>query len=546
MTAGVFRHGQLSGSRDAKVLFARDGKTATVHLVEYTEATSIRTNGKPDGSVNMKEGERGSDEITMALTAAVPLALKPDAKTAAVIGIGTGVTTHTLLQSLALERVETIEIESAMAEASRGFIPRNSAAFADPRSRILIDDAKTFFSTRNRRYDLVISEPSNPWVSGVSSLFTREFYRRIRGHLNPGGLLVQWFQLYEIDTSLAASVLAALGGTFSNYAVFAPSDHDLLIVAGDKPVALPLTAEAFERHPGLARELFTVHILSAGDLNARYIGSRATLEPLFLTYGMPPNSDYAPILDLNAARYRFTERSAVDVVALINLPVPVLEMLEPRPGSGRINPVFEGAQDFERVENARVARQIHDYLISNDPDPTVRASAQLQKDLEIVKLRLLDCRDPRNQDVWLHALLRLAQNLNPGVSVDEAGEVWQRIAAAPCYAGLAGYQRQWIELFAAVGARDPRKMAELGTEILAGPFEINRESREYAWMAGLTGLLVRGDRAAAKKLWALHADEMRASAPKAAFRLLRCHAETGSAVTRAAACAAVFSRYARS
>src|SRR3989454_8710965 len=190
MTAGVFRHGDLAASRDAKILFQKDGKTATVHLVKYIEAVSLRTNGKSDGSINLeRDGVRGTDEITMVLTAAVPLALKPEAKSAAVIGIGTGLTTHTLLQSLAIERVETVEIEAAMAEASRGFMPRNSGAFADPRGAILIDDAKTFFSTRARRYDLIISEPSNPWVSGVSSLFTREFYRRIRTHLEPGGLL---------------------------------------------------------------------------------------------------------------------------------------------------------------------------------------------------------------------------------------------------------------------------------------------------------------------------------------------------------------------
>ena len=74
--------------------------------------------------------------------------------------------------------METIEIEPAMAEASRGFMPRNSGAFADPRGTS--STTRSFFSTHNRRYDLIISEPSNPWVSGVSSLFTREFYRRIR------------------------------------------------------------------------------------------------------------------------------------------------------------------------------------------------------------------------------------------------------------------------------------------------------------------------------------------------------------------------------
>ena len=147
-----------------------------MHLVGYGEVYSIRTNGKSDGSINMdRASARGSDEVTMVLTGAIPLALKPDAKSAAVIGIGTGLTMHALLQSLTLERVETVEIEAVMAEAARGFAPRNASAFADPRGAILIDDAKTFFSTRNRRYDILVSEPSNPWVSGVSSLFTLEF-----------------------------------------------------------------------------------------------------------------------------------------------------------------------------------------------------------------------------------------------------------------------------------------------------------------------------------------------------------------------------------
>ncbi len=281
MIAGVFRHGDLASSREATVLYAKDGKTATVHLVKYEEATSLRTNGKSDGSINMDlRGERGSDEITMVLTGALPLALKPDVREAAVIGIGTGLTMHTLLQSLEVQRVETVEIEAAMAEAARGFLPRNSAAFIDPRGTIVIDDAKTFFSTHGRRYDLIVSEPSNPWVSGVASLFSREFYRRVRGHLKPGGLLVQWFQLYEIDASLVATVIGALGEEFPHYAIFAASDHDLLIVAGDAPVPHVAQSAVFEQ-PALAKELWTVHLLAAGDFDARYLGSRASLAPLF-------------------------------------------------------------------------------------------------------------------------------------------------------------------------------------------------------------------------------------------------------------------------
>ena len=400
MTAGVFRYGELASSRDAQILYRKDGKTASVHLVQYGPVTSIRTNGKSDGSVNIKgteEGDRGTDEITMVLTGALPMALKPEAKSVAVIGIGTGITTHTLLQGLGIERVETVEIEAAMAEAARGFRPRNSAAFADPRSAILIDDAKTYFSSLSRRYDILISEPSNPWVSGVSSLFTREFYRRIRAHLAPGGILVQWFQLYEIGPSLLASVMRALGEEFPHYAVYAPSDHDLLIVASQTPLPAP-QARVFQQ-PGLAKELRHVHLHTIGDLDARYLGSRATLEPLFASYGMPANSDYAPVLDLNAARHRFMERSATDVVEMLNLGIPVLEMLEPGFRRRPMNASYKGEYSFERIDKARQAGYAREFLLGGEPPVPRAIPTDLQKDLEVVALRLLECRSPREFDV---------------------------------------------------------------------------------------------------------------------------------------------------
>jgi spermidine synthase len=522
MTAGVFRHGELSTSSDAAILFARDGKTATVHLVKYPDATSLRTNGKSDGSINMDAaGERGTDEITMVLTAALPLALKPDVKSAAVIGIGTGLTTHTLLQSLDIERVETVEIEPAMAEASRGFLPRNKDAYADPRGAILIDDAKSFFSTRNRSYDLIISEPSNPWVSGVSSLFTREFYRRIRRHLNPGGLLVQWIQLYEIDASLVAAVTGALGEEFRHYAVFAPSDHDLLIVAGDAPLPLPAQARVFE-HPGLAKELWTVHVLTAGDLDARYLGSRATLEPLFASYGTPANSDYAPVLDLNAARHRFMEKSATDVVALLNADLPLLELLEPGRSRRAINPLYKGASTFERVENTRLAWYARDFLLRPLIPVPESVPTQLQKDLELVKLRLIECRAPRELDVWLHSAIRVAKALNPYLSSDDVGAVWARIMGSACYDTLADSQRRWLALFQSVGARNPSRMADLATPLLAEKQPVP-DAGEYLLLAALAGHVASGDRKKALELWDSYSSTVRVTRP--AFRLLRCHAD---------------------
>ncbi|MBI2320049.1 MAG: spermidine synthase, partial [Betaproteobacteria bacterium] len=136
MASGVFRRGELYTEQDAKLVFHKDGKTATVSMMDFSEGRSLRTNGKSDGAINMQPGARISDEITMVLTGALPLAFKPDARHAAVIGVGTGLSTHTLVASPSIESVDTIEIEPAMAEASRLFAPINSNTFADPRSHI--------------------------------------------------------------------------------------------------------------------------------------------------------------------------------------------------------------------------------------------------------------------------------------------------------------------------------------------------------------------------------------------------------------------------
>jgi spermidine synthase len=372
-------------------------------------------------------------------------------------------------------------------------------------------------------------------VSGVSSLFTREFYRRIRAHLVPEGLLVQWIQLYEIDPSLVASVLRALGEEFPHYAVFAASDHDLLIVAAERPLPLPPRAEVFE-HPGVAKELWTVHVYSGGDFDARYLGNRATLEPLFASYGMPPNSDYAPVLDLNAARQRFMEKSATELVALLNAEVPLLELLEPGRGRRPVSPLYKGAYAFERVESTRLAWYAREFLIGGRRPPPEAVPTQLQKDLELVKLRLLECREPRELDVWLHGAIRVARALNPYLAADDAGAVWREIARAPCFAELHEFQRRWIELFRAVAARDAQRMAAHASRLLESTPELGAEAREYLVLAALSGHVASGARPAALELW--NAQKGRLRTPGApAFRLLRCHAE-------AASCEAEFRAYA--
>jgi hypothetical protein len=152
---------------------------------------------------------------------------------------------------------------------------------------------------------------------------------------------------------------------------------------------------------------------------------------------------------------------------------------------------------------------------------------ELQKDLELVKLRLIECREPRELDIWLHSAIRVAKALNPYLAPDDVGAVWARITGGPCYARLADFQRRWLALFQAVGARNAARMAELAASLL-GQQELVLDAREYLLLAALTGYVASGDKARALELWTSHSGAVRASRP--AFRLLRCHADPAGCV----------------
>jgi spermidine synthase len=509
MASGVFRRGDLYSAADADLKFYKDGKTTSVSLLQFREGLSLRTNGKSDGAINLQDGPRISDEITMVLTAALPLAYKPDAKRAAIIGIGTGLTTHTMLGSPALERVDTIEIEPAMADAARAFAARNASAFADPRSRIVFDDAKTYFSTHNERYDIIVSEPSNPWVSGVSSLFTTEFYRHVRRYLNPGGVMVQWFQLYEIDISLIASVLRALAENFPDYAIYAATDSDLLIIAGEREALARPLHDVFQI-PGVAAELRKVHVEQIGDLDIRRLGGRSSLHPLFLSYDSPANSDYRPYLDLNAAKYRFLQSGAGELTRVGASGVPIVAMLESRRHA--VRPLsYEGDDFLERIELARRARYARDFYLDAKPPAALAMPAELGKNLELSKMRGLECIDPQGLDLWLHSLLQVARTVNSVLEPAEADAIWSRFEAAPCYRRLGADEQRWVKLFRAVGVHDAVAMARYADELLAGGRGLSASHKQFLLTASLVGNILSGQLDRAQGAWDRHsADATRA------------------------------------
>lgn len=499
MASGVYRNGALLQQEKAQILFHRDGKTATVNLVKTPGRVSIHTNGKSDAALD-PDGV-APDEPTMVLTGALPLAYKPDAKTAANIGFGSGLSSHVLAASDGLRELDTIEIEAAMVEAARGFLPRNENVYHDPRSRIHIEDAKTFFSTHNKRYDIIASEPSNPWVSGVAGLFSREFYASVKRHLSDGGIFAQWMQLYEISPALVASVFKALSREFSDYAVFTTNDVDLVIIARNGGLLPPLSADVF-RHPRLAAELGRINIKSVGDLELHRIGGKKALQPYFESIAIPANSDFFPILDLNAAKARFMGASATDAVNNLGLMrIPALEMLSGEPGRGRVTDARRPW--LRRAELTRAAFAISAYLLEGRGELLAQVPSIIRSDVQLVRLLAVECVNAR-ETLSVDHLFEVANALSPFLTREELRPVWRSITSSRCAGRLPEPQRTWVALFAAVGERDALNVVRLAETLL----KEGGGRKEYLLSAAITGRLALNQREPALRLWQEHAERL--------------------------------------
>ena len=318
LASGVFRHGNRPGSVSLEILHHRDGRTATVTTWRQGSTIAIATNGKVDGSLPeswLSACSDGTprrallgDASTQSLAPLIALAHVPNARLAAVIGQGTGMSSDALLASPVLERVVTIEIEPEIIRASRAFYPANSAVFDDPRSEIVIEDARAYLASVGEAFDLIVSEPSNPWVSGVASLFTSEFYGRAARWLSDDGVFAQWVQLYELTDGLVLSVLAGLEENFGDYEVFLSEFDDMLIVA-TKADRLPAPDWSIFSSPGIQEHFCHAVAPTAESLEGTRLMHDGVLAPLLHGWGQP-NSDFYPVLDLGAERARYRQELA--------------------------------------------------------------------------------------------------------------------------------------------------------------------------------------------------------------------------------------------
>ncbi len=236
LSLGLFRVAQLQrlspeSLSKKNLLDYQEGLYATVVVEQYNHhILALKVNGKSDAS-------SGVDMPTQLLSGLLPLSMHGKARDVAVIGWGSGVTVGAALQ-FPVKSVTAIEIEPAVVKASRWFRPWNYKPQSDQRLKLVYDDGRNYLQSHSSRYDVIISEPSNPWISGVSALFTQEFFQLARKRLRQGGILCQWIQLYELSPQSIRVLMRTVSSVFPHVYLFGISyqSKDTLLVASEQPL----------------------------------------------------------------------------------------------------------------------------------------------------------------------------------------------------------------------------------------------------------------------------------------------------------------------
>jgi spermidine synthase len=487
MASGVYRNGVAQLSGNIRVSYLKDGKTATITLARDGDTVYIATNGKTDAAINMGAGPPAADEITMVMAAALPLALHAAPARVANIGIGSGLTSQAVLASPRVQQLDSIEIEPAMAEAAKlGFGARVARLYDDPRSRIHFEDAKSFFAAAGAPYDVIISEPSNPWVSGVATLFSDEYYRQIRRYLRDDGLLVQWLQIYETDVTIVASVIKALAPHFSDYAVYNTDDTDILIVARKQGKLPELDARIFAE-PLLQAELRHVGLTAPVQLALRRIADKRHMDALVATYTTPANSDYFPFVDLNAPRMRYLGRDALALSFLNSLPVPLARLLgagiEPATGLAGVQSSTSLNRELRMQSALRLAAALQSGEVSALA-PEAAAEVLLARDPS------LDCKAAATRRAWLAAVTGVHERSTSFLDAAAGGALWTELRGHACAVRADGDDRRWLDFMQAMATGTRAEVAAQGLAWLQAPDAALTAQQMAEVLVGTTAALI--------------------------------------------------------
>jgi spermidine synthase len=317
------RYLEARGAPPAReILFYRDGPSATVAVERAAGFASLLVNGKADAST------APTDMTTQLMLGHLPLLLHAAPRAVLVIGFGSGITAGAVARH-PVERLDVVEIEPAVLEASAFFREEHGDVLADPRVRVAVTDARTFLPTTATRYDVITSEPSNPWIGGVASLFTLEFFRLARERLQPGGIMLQWIHAYSLLAEDLQMVVETFRTVFPATSIWQVNRGDFLLLG--RVTSTPLDLQAIkirhETNPALRGDLERIGVrgwagvlgyfaLGEGD-SARYAeGARVNTDDRLTLEFSAPRALYLDTHVENARGLRrFATASLPDVTA---------------------------------------------------------------------------------------------------------------------------------------------------------------------------------------------------------------------------------------
>lgn len=254
-----------------RVLYYREGAASTVSVKRLTGTTTLAVDGKTDAS------NRG-DMLTQKLVAHLPLLLHDAPRDVAIVGLGSGVTLGAALRH-PIARADVLEISPEVVEASRIFDEENRHALADARAHLRVGDGRSHLQLSRRKYDVIISEPSNPWIAGVAALFTREFFAAARERLTPGGLICQWANAYNISDADLRSIVATFLSVFPHGTAWLVGADDVVLLASDAPLDARLQRIAAHwSRPGVGEDLAAVAAVEPFSLLSLFVAGPPELQ----------------------------------------------------------------------------------------------------------------------------------------------------------------------------------------------------------------------------------------------------------------------------
>ncbi len=276
-----------------ETIFYKEGITATVAVQRQGGGRVLKVNGKPEAST-------AGDMPTQILIGALPLLVREHTDDVLLIGLGSGVTLGTVEQ-FPVKRVTCVELEPAVIEASRHFEDVNNRPLDDPRLRMISNDGRNFIYTTDEKFDVIISEPSNPWVTGVANLFTLEYFKRGAERLKDDGLFSQWLQIYEMAPEDVRTLIATFRAAFPQVYLFRGAEGDLMLLGSksERRLNLSILKSHFD-DPKAGAELRRIGASRAADIISRfYLGPG---EVTSLSAGARLNTDDNALIEFNAPR----------------------------------------------------------------------------------------------------------------------------------------------------------------------------------------------------------------------------------------------------